>query len=140
MVLGSSSIWCSDMIMGDIDNISRKRRFFSLDGQRGQAAVEYLVVVGALVTALVTLPSVFDVVRESLQSKYQSYSFAVAISEPPRSVFDREVAADAHKVEEVMRVLHDLEEFLAHPSLPDFDKPDIPATDFIKDLEKLIHN
>jgi hypothetical protein len=128
------------MAMDDSDNGSRKRRFFCPGGQRGQAAVEYLVVVGALVTALVALPSVFELVRESLQSKYQSYSFAVAISEPPRSAFDREVAADAHKVEEVMRVLHDLEKFLAHPSLPDVHKPDIPATGFIKDLEKLIHN
>ena len=95
--------------------------------QRGQSAVEYLIVVGALVSALVAAPSAFHMVRDMMQSKYQSYSFGIAISDPPTSTFDEEVARDANTVKEVMNTLHTLENFIEHPSLPDFEKPKWPA-------------
>lgn len=95
--------------------------------QLGQSAVEYLIVVGALVSALIVAPSAFHMVRDMMQSKYRSYSFGIAISDPPSSAFDEEVARDANTVKEVMNTLHTLENFIENPSLPDFEKPKWPA-------------
>jgi len=98
-----------------------------LRGQRGQSAVEYLVVVGALVSALIAAPSAFDMVRGMMQNKYRSYSFGIAISDPPTSIFDEKVDRDADTVKEAMDALHKLEKFIAHPSLPEPEKPDWPG-------------
>ena len=94
--------------------------------EHGQSAVEYLVVVAALVSALVAAPSAFDMVREMLHNKYRGYSFGVAISDPPTSAFDDKVKRDANAVKEAIDTLHALEHFVEHPPHPEFDKPEWP--------------
>lgn len=94
--------------------------------EHGQSAVEYLVVVAALVSALVAAPSAFDMVREMLHNKYRGYSFGVAISDPPTSAFDDKVKRDANAVKEAIDTLHKLEHFVEHPPHPEFDKPEWP--------------
>ncbi len=111
-----------------------------LANQKGQSAVEYLVVVGALVTSLIAAPSLFSMVQTMMFDKYRSYSFAVAISDPPSSTFDREVEQDAEKVKKVMTALHDLKEFIEHPSWPDPATPDWPGKKIIEDFEHLLHD
>lgn len=97
-----------------------------LRNQHGQSAVEYLVVVGALVSALIAAPSIFSEVRDMMQNKYSSYSFGVAISDPPTSEFDEKVKRDANAVKEAIDALHKLENFVEHPPHPEFEKPDWP--------------
>lgn len=111
-----------------------------LPGQAGQSAVEYLVIVSVLVASLIAAPSLFSMVRTMMLDKYRSYSFAVAISDPPSSTFDREVAEDADKVKQVMTALHDLEEFIEHPSWPEPDIPGWPGKKVIEDFEHLLHD
>ncbi|KJS00126.1 MAG: hypothetical protein VR65_14620 [Desulfobulbaceae bacterium BRH_c16a] len=97
-----------------------------LRNQHGQSVVEYLIVIGALVSALIAAPSAFNMVRGMMQNKYSSYSFGVAISDPPTSDFDEEVKRDAKAVKEAMDALHALEQFIEHPSLPEPYKPHWP--------------
>ncbi|BDD88928.1 hypothetical protein [Desulfofustis limnaeus] len=111
----------------------------SWSNQKGQSAVEYLVVVGVLVTSLIAAPSLFSMVRTMMFDKYRSYSFGVAISDPPSSAFDREVEEDADKVKKVMTALHDLEQFIEHPSWPEPGVPDWPGKKVIEDFEHLLH-
>lgn len=66
--------------------------------QRGQSAVEYIIVTGFIVTALVTLPSLYDTFSHTMHDKFQSYAFGISISDPPSKAFDDEV----HKVSEVL--------------------------------------
>lgn len=94
--------------------------------QDGQSAVEYLVVVGALVSALIAAPSAFDMIRDMMQNKYRSYSFGIAISDPPTSGFDEKVKRDANAVKEAIDTLHKLEQFVEHPPHPEIEKPNWP--------------
>ena len=101
-----------------------------LRNQHGQSAVEYLIVVGALVSALIATPSAFNMFRDMMQNKYRSYSFGIAISDPPTSEFDEKVKRDANAVKEAIDALHKLEKFVEQPPHPDFEKPDWPDFNF----------
>ena len=101
-----------------------------LRNQHGQSAVEYLIVVGALVSALIATPSAFEMVGDMMQNKYRSYSFGIAISDPPTSEFDEKVKQDANAVKEAIDALHKLEKFVEQPPHPDFEKPDWPDFNF----------
>ena len=108
--------------------------------QKGQSAVEYLIVVGALVTSLIAAPSMFSTVRTMMLDKYRGYSFGVAISDPPSSAFDKEVEENGDKVKKITTALHDLEEFIEHPSWPDPDMPEWPGKKVIEEFEHLLHD
>lgn len=111
--------------MTAIGNSTNTTRFL-LRNQHGQSAVEYLIVVGALVSALVAAPSAFNMIRGMMQNKYSSYSFGIAISDPPSSHFDEDVKKGANEVKEAIDALHELEKIVEHPPRPEFEKPDWP--------------
>jgi hypothetical protein len=111
----------------------------TLTNQRGQSAVEFLVVVGALISALVAMPSAFSMVQDMLRDKYRSYSFGIAISDPPDSIFDDTVARDAAKIKKVVDTLHDVEKFIKQPSLPDVAKPTLPGKKEIDEFERILN-
>ena len=58
-----------------------------LASQSGQSAVEYLVICGVLIMALITAPSFYGTMSRTMKNKYRSYYFGVAISDPPRKAF-----------------------------------------------------
>jgi hypothetical protein len=58
---------------------------------RGQSTVEYVVVTSALLAAFMAAPSVSDTLVLTFNNKYESYSFGVAISDPPRGGTDKKV-------------------------------------------------
>lgn len=51
--------------------------------QSGQAMVEYIVVVGALVGALMAAPNVIDTLQTRMQAKQAGYNYAISLSPPP---------------------------------------------------------
>lgn len=48
--------------------------------QKGQAMVEYIVVVGALVSALIAAPNVIQALQTRMQAKQTGYNYAVSLS------------------------------------------------------------
>lgn len=109
--------------------------------ERGQSAVEYLVICTALVTMLLissSQDSMYNIVSHTMQEKYKSYAFGVSISDPPSKQFDDEVKQDADKVEEVLNTLSKLERLIADTIIPDITHGKMPSTDSIKDFADLI--
>jgi hypothetical protein len=106
--------------------ISRLLFFLRSRNQSGQSSVEYLVVTGALIAGLITLPNIYDTFSHTMQDKYKSYAFSVAISDPPSKQFDDEVHHTADIIEEI-------EDLLFKTIFPDLAKGKMPS---IADVKK----
>jgi len=109
--------------------------------QSGQSAVEYLVICGVLIMALITMPSIYHTMGHTMKNKYRSYCFGVAISDPPRKAFDDAINKDADKVQEVIDAIKNIGEFIGNVIVPDIlhgrlpDQEEIEKfLDMIKDL------
>jgi len=113
-------------------NITAGRRAWRLEGlrplrgERGQSTIEYLVVCFVLVAALIEGPSLYSRMSNTMQNKYNSYVFAVGISDPPSKAFDDSLQSSADKVEHVLDVLKKIEEEIKDPHIPDFGSIKLP--------------
>jgi hypothetical protein len=105
---------------------------------RGQSTVEYLVVTFTLVAALITLPSIYQTVSHNVANKYHSYSFGVAVSDPPRKAFDDAVQQDADRIENIFAVLADIEDLISDSIFPDLSEGKLPSLDDIKKFKDLL--
>lgn len=121
------------------NHLQDKKLFSPLADRRGQSAVEYLVVVSALIFFLLAAPSIYKTFSLTMQYKYKSYAFGVSISDPPSKHFDDEVKGDIDRVntfvgrmdlvlQEVYRVIKKIKD----------GKP--PGKDDLKKILKLIKN
>ena len=109
--------------------------------EKGQSAVEYLVICTALVTMLLissSQDSLYNIMSHTMQDKYKSYAFGVSISDPPSKQFDDEVKQDADKVKEVLDTLDEIGELISHIVLPDILHGKMPSTDSIKKFASLV--
>lgn len=79
---------------------------------RGQSTVEYILVTGFLVMALITGPSIYNMVSHVMTNKYHSYAFGVAISDPPRKAFDDKVEKDTDRILKIFEVIDDIEDLI----------------------------
>ena len=112
--------------------------FFGLRNARGQSTIEYLVVTGALIATLISMPSIYKAVSDTMQDKYKSYAFGIAISDPPRKAFDDTVQKDADKVKEVLDILSDLGQLIENLSLDFFTKGKLPSKQDIDNFYNLL--
>jgi len=103
-----------------------------LFNNKGQAAIEYLVVCLVLITALIKAPAIYDTLSGVMKNKYHSYSFGVAISDPPRKAFDDALTKDANKILSIFDVLKEIEDDIENVNLPDPDDLKLPSWDNIK--------
>ncbi|MBU0969225.1 MAG: hypothetical protein KKC20_01195 [Proteobacteria bacterium] len=92
---------------------------------RGQSTVEYVVVTSALLAALMAAPSVSDTLVQTFYNKYESYSFGIAISDPPREETDKKVHEITETIDKWIQQFDDFE-------LPDKLMENIPGTETIK--------
>ena len=115
-----------------------RRRFFCCRNERGQSTIEYLVVTGVLIISLVSMPSIYKAISDTMQDKYKSYAFGIAISDPPRKAFDDTVQKDADKVKEVLDTLKDLGKFIENLTLDFFTKGKLPSKQDIDNFYKLL--
>jgi len=109
--------------------------------EKGQSAVEYLVICTALVTMLLissSQDSLYNIVSHTMQDKYKSYAFGVSISDPPSKQFDDEVKEDADKVKDVLDTLKEIKELISHIIIPDILHGQMPSTDSIKEFTSLL--
>jgi len=77
----------------------------------GQSAVEYLIVCFCLVAAIITMPSIYQTMSNTMSNKFKSYAFGVAISDPPTKEFDdsvQKVEDIIHKIERSLGAIGDL--------------------------------
>jgi hypothetical protein len=112
-----------------------------LQNEKGQSAVEYLVICTALVTMLLISSSdnsIYNIVSHTMQDKYKSYAFGVSISDPPSKKFDDEVKQDTDKVKEVLSILKEIGELISHIILPDILHGKMPSMDSIKEFASLV--
>jgi len=107
---------------------------------RGQSTIEYLIVTFTLVVALVSFPSIYDVIGSTVKNKYHSYSFAVAVSDPPRKAFDDRVSKDVDKIENILNVFEDIEDLMRDSILPDLKQMKMPAWKDVEKFGKLIRS
>jgi hypothetical protein len=103
-----------------------------LEDKKGQSTIEYLLVCFILIGVLLKGPGIYHKVSSTMENKYHSYAFSVAISDPPRKAFDDEIRKDAAKVEHVLEVLEEIEDDIEHAHIPDIRDIDIP-----KGIEKI---
>jgi len=82
--------------------------FFFFRNERGQSTVEYLIVTGAVVFFIIGSPKFYDEMSHIMQNKYKSYSFGVAISDPPRKKFDDDVNVITGKIKQVLDFIKDI--------------------------------
>ncbi len=104
---------------------------FLRGNEKGQSAVEYLVVMAALMASLITLPNIYHTVSHTMQDKYTSYAFSVAISDPPSKQFDDTVHQGADILKEIEHVLFDI-------IIPDIRQGKLPGIGEIKDFFDLV--
>jgi len=104
---------------------------FLRGNEKGQSAVEYLVVTAALMASLITLPNIYQTVGHTMQDKYTSYAFSVAISDPPSKQFDDTVHQGADLLKEIEHVLFDI-------IIPDIRQGKLPGIGEIKDFFDLV--
>jgi hypothetical protein len=119
-------------------NIMGNRKLSVLRGNKGQSTVEYLVVTCALVAALIKAPGLYHTVSDTLENKYHSYSFGVAVSDPPRKAFDDAVNEDYEKIRKVLDPLDELKRLINDIIIPDFKKGELPSWDNVKKFGELI--
>lgn len=112
--------------------------FRFLNNQRGQSAVEYLIVSAAIIAGLITLPSIYDTMSHTMQNKYKSYAFGISISDPPTKHFDDTVKQDIDKVSKVLDTLKALWDIGTGSILPDIFHGKMPSTNAIKAFIALI--
>jgi ABC-type lipoprotein release transport system permease subunit len=116
-------------------------KLFCFNNERGQSTIEYLIVTGILVMALITMPSIYATISHTMQNKYKSYCFGVAISDPPRKAFDDAINQDADKVQEVLNAFDELADFMKNVIVPDIVNLRLPSEkeldDFLQLLKKL---
>ena len=100
----------------------------------GQSTVEYVVIVSILMATFMAGPRVSDRLVRTFCNKYESYAFAVAISDPPRGEMDQRVHEVTGRIKEWSQALDDVE-------LPGKIKKKIPGTEaiehFLKKLGRL---
>lgn len=98
--------------------------------QRGQSAVEYIIIVSAIITALIGAPSVVDSLSTTLVAKYKSYSFAVSVSDLPTIEFDKKINENASKISEYTTKAKEFINFLTNPELtvPSITNDVLPQT------------
>lgn len=108
----------------------------------GQGAVEYLLITLCLVATLLSAPSIYTTLSDTMANKYKSYCFAVAISDPPTKAFDDSVqkAGDLiHMINQVFKAMEDLIEDLFVPSGGGPMPPKEAVGKFIDTLKKVFH-
>ncbi|MEA3465648.1 MAG: hypothetical protein U9R29_06540 [Thermodesulfobacteriota bacterium] len=101
-------------------NVSR------LADESGQSTIEYILVCSILIGALLKGPHVYNNLITTMENKYHSYAFSVAISDPPRKAFDDEIRKDATKIEHVLDVLEEIEDDIERAHIPDPSDIHIP--------------
>jgi hypothetical protein len=114
------------------------RKVSILRGNKGQSTVEYLVVTFVLVAVLVKGPGLYQTVSETMKNKYHSYSFAVAISDPPRKAFDDAISKDAEKVNKAIDSLEEIKRLINDTIIPDIKKGELPSWDNVKKFGELV--
>lgn len=115
----------------------------TIHNEKGQSAIEYIVICTALVTMLLITSShnsIYNIVSHTMQDKYNSYEFAVSISDPPSKQFDDEVEQDADKVKDIMHTLKKIKHLIGHSIIPDITHGKIPSMDSIKEFGKLVES
>jgi len=125
----------------EISTVSNYQGVYCVLNQNGQSIVEYLVICGVLVMALVTMPSIYQEMSHTMQNKYKSYCFGVAISDPPRKAFDDAINKDANEIHKIITFFQKLEHFITNVVVPDIINLRLPDQkeiqeflDTIKDL------
>lgn len=86
---------------------------------RGQSTIEYMVVCLFLIAGLLKGPGIYQKTSSVIENKYHSYTFSVAISDPPSKAFDDEIHKDASKIEHVLDVLEEIEDDIENAHIPD---------------------
>jgi len=117
----------------------QKRSAFRFDN-RGQSTIEYLIVTFVLVAVLVSAPSIYDMVGTTLKNKYQSYSFAVAVSDPPRKAFDDSITKEADKIKHILNVFEEIGDLMRDSIFPDIKQMKMPDWKDIEKFGKLIRS
>jgi hypothetical protein len=124
------------------ENKRHRCLFWGLLDNSGQGAVEYLLVTLCLVATLLSAPSIYTTLSDTMANKYKSYCFAVAISDPPTKAFDDSVqkAGDLiHMINQVFKAMEDLIEDLFVPSGGGPMPPKEAVGKFIDTLKKVFH-
>lgn len=104
----------------------------SVGNDRGQSTIEYLIVTAAVIGALISVPNFYNKVSNTMQNKYHSYSFGIAISDPPRKAFDDSVRKDAGKIERIFKIFDEIENLFRDSIFPDLSEGKLPSWDDIK--------
>jgi len=120
--------------------IRHRLRLARLANQRGQSVVEYLVLCGVLIMALITAPSIYSTMSHTMQNKYRSYWFGVAVSDPPRKAFDDTINKDADRVHEVIDAFKKLADFVSNTIIPDILHMKLPDQEELEKFIDLIKN
>ncbi len=118
--------------------LRRKGRNFLLCGNKGQSTVEYLIVTFVLVAALIKGPGMYQTVTHTMKNKYHSYSFGIAVSDPPRKAFDDEISKDLEKVNKAVDSLDEIKRLIDDTILPDIKKGELPSWNNVKKFGELI--
>jgi hypothetical protein len=129
-------------ILKSKNNIRYCGPFFGLLNNKGQGAVEYLIVTLCLIAALLSAPSIYTTISDTMANKYKSYCFAVAISEPPTKAFDdgaQKIGDLIHMIDQVIGAIEDLIEDLFVPSAGGVMPAKEAVKKFIGTLEKVFH-
>ncbi len=108
------------------------------NSQSGQSAVEYLVILTALLIIVPLWPSVYRQLSHTMQDKYSSYAFAVSISDPPSKAFDDEIKKDTGKVGHFLKTLKDIGKVLKQDIFGSLIHGKMPSKDALKTLLKLV--
>ena len=103
-----------------------------LGNNRWQSTIEYLIVTFTVVAALITVPNIYNTLSNTMQNKYHSYSFGIAISDPPRKAFDDSVQKDADKVEKIFKIFDEIEDLFNNTVFPDLSEGKLPSWNDIK--------
>lgn len=125
------------------ENNRRRSPLFGLLNNNGQGAVEYLIVTLCLIATLLSAPSIYTSISDTMSNKYKSYCFAVAISEPPTKAFDdgaQKVGDFIHMIDEVIGAIEDLIEDLFTPSAGGVMPPKEAVNKFVGTLRKVFNN
>jgi len=60
-----------------------KNKCKKIERQQGQAMVEYVVIVGAIIAALYSADDVMGLMRDTMKGSQEGYSYAISIAELP---------------------------------------------------------